>query len=152
MREPCTLGQWAGDPGHCNWCNAVIPPGRRRTWCTDTCRRAWERNHVWRRARIYARKRADYRCSRPGCTAPRMDVEINHITPLYLLGVRHLEVGCWHHQTSWIGGAADRVSLGGGLEALCPAHHREISNAQATDRATARQAAKESTGEVAARD
>jgi hypothetical protein len=142
MRKPCPLGQWAGESGRCNWCNAEIPPGRRRTWCRDACRRVWERNHVWRRARIYARKRANYRCSRPGCTAPRMDVEINHITPLYVWGVRHLAIGCWHHQDPWIGGAPDGVSLGGGLEACCGAHHQDLTNAQAAARAEARRAAK----------
>lgn len=122
VRTPCHLSDWEGIPGNCNWCNTVIPTGGRRTvWCKDLCRRSWERNHVWRRARIYARKRAAYRCSRPECEAERGDIEINHIDPRNGEGYGP---GCGHHQSN--------------LEGLCQKHHRELSNAQATARAAAR--------------
>ncbi|GAB2733494.1 HNH endonuclease [Nocardioides pakistanensis] len=120
-RTPCPLGEWTGTPGNCNWCDKPIPAGgRRRTWCSDPCRRVWERNHIWRRARIYARKRAKYRCSRTGCAAPRMDVEINHIVPRNGAGYGP---GCHHHQTN--------------LEALCHDHHVEVTNAQRAARKAA---------------
>jgi hypothetical protein len=141
MRAPCPLGKWTGTPGHCQWCDALIPPGRRRTWCSDTCRRVWERNHIWRRARIYARKRAKYRCSRNGCTAPRMDVEINHITPR---DGRGYTPGCWHHQDESLGlDESGAIVTYLGLEPLCAAHHREVTSAQATARAAARKAVRE---------
>lgn len=137
VREPCALTAWTGQPGRCNWCDAEIPPGGRRTvWCRDACRRAWERNHLWRRARIYARRRAGYRCSRPGCTAERGDVEINHRTPREGAGYGP---GCHHHQDP----APDPATgvLVGGLEALCHRHHVEETNRQRAERRTQAEAA-----------
>jgi hypothetical protein len=126
IRVPCELTAWTGDPGRCNWCNKAIPAGGRRTvWCRDLCRTQWERNHIWRRARIFARRRAKYRCSRPGCTAAHRDIEINHIDPRNGEGYGP---GCGHHQSN--------------LEGLCRAHHREVTSAQASARAAARRAAK----------
>lgn len=138
IRVPCELTAWTGDPGRCNWCNKAIPAGGRRTvWCRDLCRTQWERNHIWRRARIFARRRAKYRCSRPGCTAAHRDIEINHIDPRNGEGYGP---GCHHHQDPSINPATGL--LRGGLEGLCRAHHREVTSAQASARAAARRAAK----------
>lgn len=133
-RTPCILTAWDGTPGNCNWCNTPIPTtGRRKVWCKDGCRRLWERNHIWRRARIYARRRANYRCTRPGCTAPRGDIEINHIEARNGGGYGP---GCHHHQDPHLDPASG--TLTGGLEGLCHAHHVEVTNSQAAARRAAR--------------
>lgn len=130
MRQGCPLSRWSGADGHCQWCDGAVPAGRRRVWCQDACRRAWERNHLWRHARIHARKRAGYRCTRAGCEALRMDVEVNHRTPRDGAGYGP---GCHHHQDPDEHGR-------GGLEALCHAHHVEVTNAQRTARRDQRRA------------
>ena len=61
-RITCALSQWRGDAGCCQWCNATITAARRRTWCSDVCGRAWQREHIWRFARATAKRRAKYRC------------------------------------------------------------------------------------------
>jgi hypothetical protein len=127
VRVPCALTSWDGSQGRCNWCNAAIPQtSRRSVWCRDQCRRTWERNHIWRRARIFARRRAQYRCTRSGCEAERGDVEVNHVDPRNGQGYGP---GCHHHQDN--------------LEPLCRAHHREVTSAQASARAAARKVAKQ---------
>lgn len=136
-RIPCALTSWDGSAGHCNWCNTAIPGGGRKVWCRDQCRRLWERNHVWRRARIFARRRAGYRCTRPGCDAERGDIEINHITPINGSGYGP---GCKHHQDPSVDPATGETV--GGLEGLCRRHHREVTTAQAAARAQARRASK----------
>ena len=80
-RITCTLSKWTGEVGRCQWCDTSIDSPRRRTWCSDKCGRAWQREHIWRFARSTAKRRAKYRCTRPGCTAARRDCEVNHITP-----------------------------------------------------------------------
>jgi len=116
----------------CQWCDVEITSPRRRTWCSDSCGRAWQREHIWRFARSAAKRRAKYRCIRPGCTAARRDCEVNHITPRNGDGYGP---DCHHH--------LHPDELGnGGLEVLCRAHHAEITKAQATARAEARRAAK----------
>lgn len=138
VRTPCELTAWDGSTGHCNWCNNPIPAqGRRSVWCRDQCRRQWERNHIWRHARTFARRRAKYYCTRPDCTAERRDVEINHIDPRNGGGYGP---GCHHHQDPSINPATG--NLRGGLESLCRAHHQAITSAQATARAAARRAAR----------
>jgi len=158
-RITCALSQWTGEIGRCHWCNEVITGKRRRTWCSDACGRAWQREHIWRFARSAAKRRAcgrawqrehiwrfarsaakrraKYRCTKPGCTAERRDCEVNHIQALNGLGYGP---GCHHHSK------AD--AHGGGLEVLCRAHHAEITAAQATARAAARREAKEAAKET----
>ena len=131
-RITCTLSKWTGEPGRCQWCDTSIDSPRRRTWCSDKCGRAWQREHIWRFARSTAKRRAKYRCIRPGCTAARRDCEVNHITPRNGYGYGP---GCHHH-------LLPDASGNGGLEVLCRAHHAEITKAQATARAEARRAAK----------
>jgi len=110
----------------------LITGKRRRTWCSDACGRAWQREHIWRFARSAAKRRAKYRCSTPGCTAERRDCEVNHISPLNGIGYGP---GCHHHSKPDADG-------NGGLEVLCRAHHAQITAAQATARAQARREAK----------
>lgn len=131
-RITCTLSKWTGELGRCQWCDTSIDSPRRRTWCSDKCGRAWQREHIWRFARSTAKRRAKYRCIRPGCTAARRDCEVNHITPRNGDGYGP---GCHHH-------LLPDASGNGGLEVLCRAHHAEITKAQATARAEARRAAK----------
>ena len=132
QRITCVLSQWAAEIGRCHCCNELITRKRRRTWCSDACGRAWQREHIWRFARSAAKRRAKYRCSTPGCTAERRDCEVNHISPLNGIGYGP---GCHHHSQPDLEGH-------GGLEVLCRAHHAQITAAQATARAQARREAK----------
>ena len=132
-RITCGLSAWRGEPGMCQWCNAEIDSPRRRTWCSDTCGRAWQRHHIWRFARAAAKRRAKYYCQRPGCTAQRRDCEVNHKAARNGGGYGP---GCHHHLDP------DQNGLGG-LEVLCRAHHREITTAQAKERAALRRAARQ---------
>ena len=132
-RITCALSAWRGEPGMCQWCNADIDSPRRRTWCSDTCGRAWQRHHIWRFARAAAKRRAKYYCQRPGCTAQRRDCEVNHKAARNGGGYGP---GCHHHLDP------DHNGLGG-LEVLCRAHHREVTTAQAKERAALRRAARQ---------
>jgi hypothetical protein len=132
-RITCSLSAWRGEPGRCQWCDATIDSPRRRTWCSNTCARAWQRNHIWRFARAAAKRRAKYFCQRPGCDAQRRDCEVNHIAARNGGGYGP---GCHHHLDSDANGL-------GGLEVLCRAHHREVTTAQAKERAALRRAARE---------
>ena len=138
-RITCALSAWRGDPGMCQWCNADIDSPRRRTWCSDTCGRAWQRHHIWRFARAAAKRRAKYYCQRPGCTAQRRDCEVNHKAARNGGGYGP---GCHHHLDP------DQNGLGG-LEVLCRAHHREITTAQAKERAALRRATRAAAAEQA---
>ena len=132
-RISCVLSKWAGEMGRCHWCNEPITGKRRRTWCSDKCGRAWQREHIWRFARSAAKRRAKYHCVRPGCTAARRDCEVNHLEAREGKGYGP---GCHHHLLPDANGQ-------GGLEVLCRAHHAEVTAAQAAARAAARRAAKE---------
>lgn len=108
----CSLSRWSGVSGFCHWCDTQITAARRTRWCTDRCRRAWERNHVWGRARAWARKRAKYACVR--CGAGRdAGLEVNHIIPVN--GARR-NVGCFNHESN--------------LECVCHACHVQITARQ----------------------
>ncbi len=131
-RISCPLGQWAGKPGRCQLCDTVIELTRRRTWCSNKCGREWQRNHIWRFARSAAKRRAKYRCQRPGCSAERRDCEVNHITARQGGGYGP---GCHHHLNP------DKSGVGG-LEVLCHAHHAQVTAAQAKARAAIRAEAK----------
>ena len=139
-RITCSLSTWRGESGRCQWCNDIIDSPRRRTWCSNICARAWQRNHIWRFARSAAKRRAKYFCERPGCTAARRDCEVNHRTARDGAGYGP---GCHHHLSP------DQNGLGG-LEVLCRAHHREVTTAQAKARAAARRAAKDAATKDAA--
>ena len=138
-RITCALSAWRGDPGMCQWRNASIDSPRRRTWCSNTCGRAWQRHHIWRFARAAAKRRAKYYCQQPGCTAQRRDCEVNHKAARNGGGYGP---GCHHHLDP------DQNGLGG-LEVLCRAHHREITTAQAKERAALRRAARAAAAEQA---
>ncbi len=127
-RVACHLSQWHGEIGLCQWCNAEMPSVRRRTWCSDKCGRAWQREHIWRFARSAAKRHAKYRCTRNDCSAARRDCEVNHIAARQGNGYGP---GCHHHLNPDADG-------NGGLEVLCRAHHAEITAAQATARAVKR--------------
>ena len=132
MRLECPLSVWCGDSGRCQWCNETINDPRRSSYCSKRCASAWDREHVWRHARAAVKRRADYRCSRPGCTAQRRDCEVNHREPRN--GQGYLP-GCHHHTRP------DEHGVGG-LEVLCHAHHVEVTSAQASARAASRRAQK----------
>lgn len=134
-RITCALSAWRGEAGRCQWCNEPIVSSRRRTWCTNRCARAWQRNHIWRFARAAAKRRAKYFCERPACDAERRDCEVNHKAARNGGGYGP---GCHHHLDPNHNGD-------GGLEVLCRAHHREVTTQQAKQRAAARRAAREST-------
>ena len=132
-RISCPLGAWTGESGHCQCCNKLIETTRRRTWCSDKCARAWQRNHIWRFARSAAKRRAKYHCVRPGCTAKRRDCEVNHLAARDGGGYGP---GCHHHLDPDKEGA-------GGLEVLCRVHHAIVTAAQASARAASRRATRE---------
>jgi len=127
-RVACHLSQWHGEIGLCQWCNAVIPSVRRRSWCSDKCGRAWQREHIWRFARSAAKRHAKYHCTRNDCSAARRDCEVNHIAAREGNGYGP---GCHNHLLPDADG-------NGGLEVLCHAHHAEITATQATARAVKR--------------
>lgn len=102
----CPLSIWSGGSRNCRWCDSEITNSRRRTWCKDACRRAFERNHVWRKARAYARRKAKYVCSIPDCEVGRPHLEVHHIDPR---DGRGYAVGCHAHQDN--------------LQVLCKYHH-----------------------------
>lgn len=126
-RIKCHLSKWSGEIGRCQWCNEPLGSGR-RSWCSNRCGRAWAREHVWRDARSWAKKKAKYHCVRDGCSAARLDCEVNHILPRNGGGYGP---GCHHHQLPDASGV-------GGLEVLCRSHHAEVTAAQARARAAAR--------------
>jgi 5-methylcytosine-specific restriction endonuclease McrA len=107
------LSAWTGRTGACQWCDVDLPEGRRRIWCTEKCRRMFERHHIWRRARIQARRAAKYTCARCAATRAEADLEVNHIHPLAGAGYGP---SCSHHQVN--------------LEVLCHACHVGITNEQ----------------------
>lgn len=114
LRATCPLSAWDGAPGRCQWCNGSLEGlTRRSVWCSDACRRKFERNHIWRRARAAARRTGRYRCARGGCDAPREVLEVNHIVPLVGAGYGP---SCAHHQVN--------------LEVLCHAHHVQVTGEQ----------------------
>ena len=131
-RISCPLSAWQGEPSRCQWCNTLITAHRRRTWCSNGCARNYQRNHIWRFARAAAKRRAKYFCEQRGCRAERRDCEVNHRTARQGAGYGP---GCHHHLSPDHSGV-------GGLEVLCRAHHREITTAQAKERAARRKAAR----------
>ena len=137
-RVTCPLSKWMGEPGRCQWCNEPLDRTRRRTWCSEKCGRAWQREHVWRFARSSAKRRAKYRCIRSECTAARRDCEVNHLEPRDGKGYAP---GCHHHLLPDLTGR-------GGLEVLCHEHHAQVTAAQATARALLRRSVKFSASEV----
>lgn len=130
-RVTCPLSVWAGEPGRCQWCNEPLAQTRRRTWCSEKCGRAWQREHIWRFARSAAKRRSKYLCTRAECTAARRDCEVNHLEPR---AGRGYGPGCHHHVLPDLTGR-------GGLEVLCHAHHAEVTAAQAAARALLRRVA-----------
>lgn len=113
LRLTCPLSAWTGEPGRCQWCNKALPAGRRTVYCSDKCRRAFEREHFWPRARATARRRGGRSCIN-GCDGR---IEVNHIEPLVGAGYGP---SCSHHQTN--------------LEILCTACHRELTAQQRAQR------------------
>lgn len=116
VKAGCPLSEWDGDEGHCHWCNAELV-GRQRSWCSSTCRRAFERNHVWSIARAAAKRRARYRCQTCGSNE---SLEVNHIDPVLGAGYG---LSCRHHQEN--------------LEVLCHACHVQVTSSQRESRRSA---------------
>ena len=113
LRLDCPLSAWTGEPGRCQWCDKTMPEGRRTVYCSDRCRRAFEREHFWPRARATARRRGLRSCIN-GCEGR---IEVNHIVPLVGAGYGP---SCLHHQTN--------------LELLCCVCHREVTAQQRVQR------------------
>lgn len=76
QRTDCPLSVWTGTLGACQWCNTLLPAqSRRSAWCSDTCRRSYDRNHLWARARTAAKRRAKNTCEH--CGVMNMNVDSN---------------------------------------------------------------------------
>lgn len=147
LDDDCALMPFLDEPGVCNHCGKPLT-GRRTQWCSSACERVLRENHDWNLARRAARKRDGNRCVRCSYTGvPRMFVghvdgppvigmpawrrsdwsewglEVNHTTPREGRGYGW---GCAHHLD--------------GLETLCKAHHRIVTNEQAAERRVLMQA------------
>lgn len=121
LRAGCALTGWDGDGEGtvCQVCGQRLPQGKRSVYCSEKCRRWFERNHVWRKARAAAKRRAKYACK--VCGAGReARLEVNHITPLVGAGYG---VSCAHH--------ADN------LDVLCHEHHLLETSRQRKERSAA---------------
>lgn len=104
----CPLTDWNGQDGLCRWCCKNLP-ARRSAWCSDRCRRAFDAQHLWRRARARARRRAKRLCSLAGCDSPAgTPIDIDHVVALAGAGYGP---SCAHHETN--------------LRALCRPHHQQ---------------------------
>lgn len=118
LRLSCELSAWIGEVGRCQWCNNTLPAkGGRRAFCSSACTKTFEKNHIWALARRGAKKRAKYRCIRPGCEDDTGYIEVNHITPLVGQGYGP---SCFHHEAN--------------LEAICKPHHQIETNRQRDER------------------
>lgn len=62
----CSLSKWTGEYNKCRKCNRVLS-GRSRVWCSKKCKRVWDQNHLYRKARSECR-----RLSRKPCPCPRV--------------------------------------------------------------------------------
>lgn len=116
VKAECALSAWDGVDGHCHWCNRELT-GRQRSWCSTTCQRTFEKNHVWSVARMTTRRRAKYRCETCGSNDR---IEVNHIQPVVGAGYR---LACHHHLDN--------------LEVLCHDCHVQVTNAQRAARKAA---------------
>jgi 5-methylcytosine-specific restriction endonuclease McrA len=114
LRAACQITRWSGQPGACQNCAVKLPEGSRRTvWCSDKCRLTYERQHVWNRARLAARRHANHTCARCGARGEDINLEVNHKVPLVGRGYGE---SCRHHATN--------------LEVLCHACHVKETNRQ----------------------
>lgn len=119
LRVECPLSPWTGRAGACQWCDADLPAaGRRSTWCSDRCRRTWERNHIWTKARAAARRRDRYTCRVCNKHKDATAIEVNHIHPVAAHdGASHGRYpSCAHHQEN--------------LEVLCKDCHLQATARQ----------------------
>lgn len=126
LRAACSMTVYDGSEGVCQWCAQSLSVARRTVFCSDKCRRAWEQNHVWRKARTAARRRDKYVCVKCGEGKTTTKIEVNHITPMN--GVNYNIPSCNHHQNN--------------LETLCVKHHKEETKKQAGERARLRKEGK----------
>lgn len=125
LREQCSLTVWSGDEGKCQVCDNVIVEGRRTVYCSKKCSLWWERNHVWRKARVNARRKGKYACSVCGETKATTKIEVDHRQPIN--GVNYNIPSCIHHEDN--------------LQVLCKKHHNEKSSLEASLRAESRRQA-----------
>ena len=118
MRLTCELSAWIGESGRCQWCNkALVAKSGKRAFCSSNCAKTFEKNHLWNLARRAAKRRAKYKCVRPGCLDDTGYIEVNHINPLVGQGYGQ---SCFHHEVN--------------LEALCKPHHQIETNRQREER------------------
>jgi hypothetical protein len=114
-----------------------LPP-RRRSWCSARCGDAFWNNHWWSRARVAAKRRDKYRCSRCGHKpAPRPTRVRFPVASAYRAATRawraaradnHLEV---NHRRPALGahGTLSCVHHLENLETLCVACHKTTTAA-----------------------
>ena len=105
--------------GLCDGCGRRLT-GRQARWCSRKCARAYVANHRFTQAKALIKaQNAFWQCGR--CGAVVRDIEVNHIEPC---NGQHSTWGCHHHQSN--------------LELLCEWCHKEVTAAQAAERAAKR--------------
>lgn len=122
LRTDCTITAWSGADGKCQVCNSEISDKRRTVFCSKKCSLWWERNHVWRKARIATRRRDNYSCIICNSHKDITPIEVDHIIPVN--GVSYNTPSCLHHQDN--------------LQTLCKKHHNDKTSLEAKNRADLR--------------
>jgi len=108
LMSECSLSNWDGSDGCCRWCGEDITSSKRWRWCSNKCRLAFERNHIWKKARSAAKRSAKYRCTVDGCDiGGRGALDVHHLNPR---NGRGYGPGCHAHQDN--------------LAVLCKDHHK----------------------------
>lgn len=122
LRTECVLTVWSESDGCCQVCDTVIIDKRRSVFCSKKCGAWWERNHVWRKARIAARRRDKYCCVKCGVHRDVEGIDVDHVSPVN--GLNYNTPSCLHHQDN--------------LQTLCKKHHKEKTAFEAGVRALKR--------------
>lgn len=126
LRQSCVLSKWNGAESCCQWCNqSLVSDGRRKVFCSSKCSLAFERNHLWNRARSSAKRRDKYSCRECGAHKSEVKIEVDHVRPLASdAQTTYSTPSCFHHQDN--------------LKTLCRKHHLEKTALEAAERAATR--------------
>jgi ParB/RepB/Spo0J family partition protein len=90
----CSLVQWKGEKGRCNWCDKELT-GRQTRWCSRDCTEAYSVNHWWSYASRAAKDRDGHRCKKCGRgPAPTARLEVHHVVAAE---GKHSTASCIHH-------------------------------------------------------